>query len=275
MTHYELPKGWVASCGCVGRVTYHPVAALNRLAYGSNTSFGPACGTCVKLVLKSTPLTPLPGPDGTGGNGIAFDEQQQDDGEAPSVVVKIADLCPGLGGPHCNATVKGPNALGSYVHFDLAWPSPTNAIPANFFPGDHDYGVWNVTYAFVSCQQWAGYNDAAALGSEWGQQNSACCPDDPVLPSNTQYGLTILQSAAAITADGLVGASSQRATCPPYWSTRAADPAIVPNTSNILSKDDGIGNSAASFKGESGAQRLWTLPWLAAGLVSLPPLLPT
>lgn len=131
LTHYDLPVGYVASCGCVGRATRYPTAALNRLVYGSNTSFGPICGACYDLRLVSTPLAALNQP-------ISFTPDQVDDAESPRIVVKIVDLCPGAGGPWCNATESQGNSLGSPIHFDLAWPSP--AIPKSFFPGNHDYG---------------------------------------------------------------------------------------------------------------------------------------
>lgn len=136
LTHYDLPNDYIASCGCVGRVTSHPTAAINALAYGSTTSFGPACGYCFALSLLNTPTAALPriGPDGAnwGGDGMVLDPET-----APSVVVKIVDLCPN-GPPWCNATEEQGNMLGSKLHFDLAWPS--KAIPNNWFPGDHDYG---------------------------------------------------------------------------------------------------------------------------------------
>ena len=255
----------------MGRSTHYPVAALNRLAYGSNTSFGPVCGSCAKVTLTSTPLTPVPGPNESGGDGIAFSDSDQQDGKAPSVVVKIIDLCPGLGGPHCNATAAGGNALGAFVHFDLAWPSPTGAIPSSFFPGDHDYGVWDVNYTFVDCKLWAGYRDQAAAGSSWNQQDSACCPLDPPLPSDDSYGIQVLKSAVVKQADGSVPMADLPQTCPPYWQTRIANAALVPNTSNILSKDEGL--AAAGNAGSRLAISPWsTLPWVA-GLINLPPLL--
>lgn len=225
LTHYDLPAGYVASCGCVGRSTYYPTAALNRYAYGSNTSFGPACGSCFEIRLVSTPLArppPAPGSNGPWGDGIYYNPQQVSSGSTPNLVVKIVDLCPGVGGPWCNATrldngtVQG-NSLGFDVHFDLAWPS--KAIPNNFFPGTHDYGAWNVSYAAVSCDKWAGWKDPAALGSDWAQQSSACCPNDPP-PSGSD------------------------ASCPAYYDTLGANAAVAPNTSNILSKGKGSSNAA-------------------------------
>ncbi|SJX65594.1 uncharacterized protein SRS1_16221 [Sporisorium reilianum f. sp. reilianum] len=228
LTHYDLPLNYVASCGCVGRSTFYPTAALNRYAYGSNTSFGPACGTCFEIRLVSTPLAPpppAPGSNGAWGDGIYYNASQVASGSTPNLVVKIIDLCPGAGGPWCNATrldngtVQG-NSLGFDVHFDLAWPS--KAISSRFFPGTHDYGAWNVSYKAVSCAMWAGWKDQAALGSDWAQESSACCPNNPPPSGND-------------------------ASCPAYYDTLGAQGAVPPNTSNILSKGKGSSNAASSL----------------------------
>ena len=34
MTHYGLPLGDIAACGCAPDSTYYPTAALNQMAYG-------------------------------------------------------------------------------------------------------------------------------------------------------------------------------------------------------------------------------------------------
>ncbi|KAN0062873.1 hypothetical protein ACQY0O_004694 [Thecaphora frezii] len=249
LTHYDLPSDYVASCGCVGRSTHYPTAALNRAAYGSNTSFGPSCGLCFELRLVSTPLSPPPVADGDdgdtgdrggGGDGIYFPLNEVEQGKTPNLVVKITDLCPGAGGPWCNATVADDgamvgNSLGSMVHFDLAWPA--KGIPQNFFPGDHDYGVWNVSYQTVSCDLWKGFGDAAALGSDWAQQDSACCPNNPA-PS---------------------GADTD---CPGYYATLGTESALVPNTSNILSQGKGGG---ASSSAASGSRELAALAHILLG----------
>ncbi|KAF6767039.1 Expansin/pollen allergen, DPBB domain protein [Kalmanozyma brasiliensis GHG001] len=225
LTHYDLPSNYVASCGCVGRSTNYPTAAINRYAYGSNTSFGPACGACFEIRLVSTPLAPPPPPPGSNGpwgDGIYYNVSQVTSGSTPTLVVKVTDLCPGAGGPWCNATrlsngtVEG-NSLGFDLHFDLAWPA--KGISKNFFPGTHDYGAWNISYAAVSCQRWAGWRDPAALGSDWAQQSSACCPNNP-------------------------SPSGGDASCPAYFSTLGPNAAVPPNTSNILSR--GASNAAAS-----------------------------
>lgn len=247
LTHYDLPLNYVASCGCVGRSTFYPTAALNRYAYGSNTSFGPSCGSCFEVRLVSTPLArppPRPGTNDPWGDGIFYNPDEVSSGSTPSLVVKIIDLCPGAGGPWCNATsltngiVEG-NSLGFDVHFDLAWPS--KAISKNFFPGSRDYGAWNVTYAAVSCEKWAGWKDKSALGSDWSQESSACCPNNPPPSGND-------------------------ASCPAYYNTLGVGGAVPPNTSNILSKGKGSSNVAITTLKHDTATRLLTVLLIALAL---------
>jgi len=78
MTHYTLPTGFIAACGCTPNSTYYPTAALNQMAYGSSTSYGPACGQCFKLTLV----------DAFTANPPFYPNTTN------SVVVKITDLCP-------------------------------------------------------------------------------------------------------------------------------------------------------------------------------------
>lgn len=40
MTHYTLPSGYVAACGCTPSSTDYPTAALSQMAYGSSKSYG-------------------------------------------------------------------------------------------------------------------------------------------------------------------------------------------------------------------------------------------
>jgi len=40
MTHYTMPQGYIASCGCTGGSTNYPTAALSQMAYGSSVSYG-------------------------------------------------------------------------------------------------------------------------------------------------------------------------------------------------------------------------------------------
>jgi hypothetical protein len=243
LTHYDLPYKYIASCGCVGLSTRHPTAALNSYTYGSNESYGPSCGVCYRLSLESTPLAPPP-PDGTG---IAF---AANDTKAPSVVVKITDDCP-LSGDWCTQTPQRPtNSLGSTLHFDLAWPS--RAISDDFFPTDQgrDYGVWWAQYSVVDCIEWSGYNDQEAVGSDWAQQSSACCPLRPTLNLATP-NITL---------------SANEQHCPSYSnqvSQRLSNDemyAQVPNTSNILSKDIDDQSNGAWALFHSGIFSSWS--WL-------------
>ncbi|KAF8514234.1 RlpA-like double-psi beta-barrel-protein domain-containing protein-containing protein [Hysterangium stoloniferum] len=172
MTHYELPVDFVAACGCTGSSTHYPTAALSELAYGSTTSYGPGCGRCFKLTLINTFLSNPPFFPPTG----------------KSLVVKITDLCPGS--TWCGATPKKPNPSGYFLNFDLAYPSA--AIPSDFFPsnlsfyGYTDFGVWNISYAAIPCQEeWGGANNPAALGSVPSLADGACCPADPFTNPNT------------------------------------------------------------------------------------------
>jgi hypothetical protein len=38
MTHYGLPLGDVAACGCTPSSTFYPTAAMNQMAYGNTQS---------------------------------------------------------------------------------------------------------------------------------------------------------------------------------------------------------------------------------------------
>ncbi|VDC06976.1 unnamed protein product [Peniophora sp. CBMAI 1063] len=146
---------------------------MNQMAYGSSTSYGPACGRCFNLTLLNTFLSDPP-----------FYPS-----ETKSVVVKVTDLCPLSTTGWCNATSVGPNAAGNYLNFDLAWPS--SSIPDDFFPsnesfyGYKDFGVWNISYQSVDClDDWAGGKNAAALGSVPALEDGACCPNNPTGNAN-------------------------------------------------------------------------------------------
>src|SRR6267154_571104 len=94
LTYYTLPEDDVASCGCTAKSTHYPTAALNQMAFGSSTAYGPACGRCFKLTLLNTFLSDPPFyPSVT-----------------KSVVIKVTDLCPLSKTGWCNGTVSGPNA---------------------------------------------------------------------------------------------------------------------------------------------------------------------
>ncbi|KAI6135718.1 RlpA-like double-psi beta-barrel-protein domain-containing protein-containing protein, partial [Pisolithus croceorrhizus] len=173
MTHYTLPEGFIAACGCAINSTLYPTAAMSQMAYGSSTSYGPACGQCFNLTLiDAFTASPPFYPNTTN-----------------SVVVKITDLCPYSKQGWCNATTSGPNAGGDYLNFDLSWPSAS--IPSTFFPSDpsyyvlqQDFGVWRASYQSVSCEYWEGWNDSAALGSVANLGYDSCCPDNPTSNSN-------------------------------------------------------------------------------------------
>ena len=94
LTHYTLPDGYVASCGCTGASTRYPTAAMSQFAYGSSNAYGPGCGRCFKItLLNSVTGTPLFYPE-----------------ETKSIVIKVTDLCPGSGGAGwCSAKPGQPN----------------------------------------------------------------------------------------------------------------------------------------------------------------------
>ncbi|KAF8973093.1 RlpA-like double-psi beta-barrel-protein domain-containing protein-containing protein, partial [Flammula alnicola] len=172
-SHYTLPSGFVAACGCTPSSTDYPTPPFVRnMAFGSSTAYGPSCGRCFNLTLLN-PLIATP----------PFIPPV-----VKHIVVKVTDLCPLSQTGWCNATAAKPNSAGAYLNFDLAYPS--QAIPNNFFPSDEalygytDFGVWNVTYGSVSClSNWEGSDNAAALGSVKTLGTSACCPSDPT-PGN-------------------------------------------------------------------------------------------
>ncbi|KAJ7647197.1 RlpA-like double-psi beta-barrel-protein domain-containing protein-containing protein [Roridomyces roridus] len=172
MTHYTIPDGFIASCGCTGGSTGYPTAALSQSAYGSSTAFGPACGKCFNLTLVDTY---------TGDPPFFPDVVKH-------IVVKVTDLCPLSQTGWCDGTPTKKNPGGQYLNFDLAFPSP--AIPDDFFPsneslyGYSDFGVWNITYQTVSCSNWAGWKNAAALGSVADLGDGVCCPANPTGSAN-------------------------------------------------------------------------------------------
>ncbi|KAF8348302.1 RlpA-like double-psi beta-barrel-protein domain-containing protein-containing protein [Amanita rubescens] len=193
LTHYQLPSGYIAACGCVPGSTNYPTAALSQMAYGSSTSYGifyswlassashllplgPACGKCFQLTLLNPVIaTPPFKPDVT-----------------KSIVVKITDLMPLRKGRLVRRySPKLPiRNAGAFLNFDLAYPS--SSIPDNWFPsnvslyGYSDFGIWNITYEQVSCtDDWEGGQRQSALGSVPSLGLDACCPIDPTNSSNT------------------------------------------------------------------------------------------
>ncbi|KAJ6499133.1 RlpA-like double-psi beta-barrel-protein domain-containing protein-containing protein [Mycena sanguinolenta] len=168
MTHYTIPDGYIASCGCVGDSTQYPTAAMSQMAYGSSTAYGPACGKCFNLTLLNTYTSSPP----------FFPNVVK------SIIVKVTDLCPLSTDGWCDGTQTKKNPGGQYINFDLAYPS--RAIPDDFFPSNEteygytDFGVWNVSYQTVPClPNWAGAKNQAALGSVTDLGDSGCCPANP------------------------------------------------------------------------------------------------
>lgn len=54
LTHYEIPLGFVASCGCVPDSTHYPTAALSQMAYGSSAAFGKSMLWCWRSIILLT-----------------------------------------------------------------------------------------------------------------------------------------------------------------------------------------------------------------------------
>ncbi|PLW17669.1 hypothetical protein PCANC_06106 [Puccinia coronata f. sp. avenae] len=172
LTHYDLPLNFLASCGCAYGASYYPTAALSALAYSGDERAsigpGPGCGRCFQLTLRSA-------------NGVQPPFVMHD--PKPSVVVKIVDKCPSP--EFCQASRRGSNKFGYQIHFDLALPSP--ALNMSFFPSDaetygySDFGVWNIDYRMVSCEEWAGWSNLTNLGVEpsYPGHEDSCCPINP------------------------------------------------------------------------------------------------
>ena len=93
LTHYTLPQGYIAACGCTGASTKYPTAAMSQMAYGSSAAYGPGCGRCFNLTLLDTYAPDPP-----------FFPQV-----TKSVVIKVTDLCPAGGNGWCSATADKPN----------------------------------------------------------------------------------------------------------------------------------------------------------------------
>lgn len=93
LTHYTLPKDYIASCGCTAASTHYPTAAMSQMAYGSFAAYGPGCGRCFKITLLNTYIPDPP----------FFPNVQK------SVVIKVTDVCPAGGAGWCSATNGHPN----------------------------------------------------------------------------------------------------------------------------------------------------------------------
>ena len=123
LTHYTLPDGYIASCGCTGASTRYPTAAMSQFAYGSSNAYGPGCGRCFKITLLN-PYTGTPPFFPT---------------ETKSIVIKVTDLCPAgpvAGEGWCSARPGQPNP---YVHSCHSPPSCSLRCDAS--PLDHGLGI--------------------------------------------------------------------------------------------------------------------------------------
>ena len=97
----HTPQDYIAACGCTGKSTHYPTAALNQMAFGSSNNYGPGCGRCFKLTLLNSYTGTPPFFPNTN----------------PSVVVKVTDLCPLSAAGWCSGTEnkKNPYVLRLFV----------------------------------------------------------------------------------------------------------------------------------------------------------------
>jgi len=154
MTHYTLPSGYIASCGCTPSSTYYPTAALSQMAYGSSTSYG-MCSLFFTAALcsVSTPRSKLwkmlqldfGQPSCCKPSFCAFRSQVHccQSHRSLSIVTRWLVFCNNnKGQPVCLFhyeflswfSQSFSKSAGAYLNFDLAFPS--SAIPADFFPSD-------------------------------------------------------------------------------------------------------------------------------------------
>lgn len=111
-------------------------------------------------------------------------------------------------------------------------------------------------YEKVDCKQWQGYHDPAAWGSDWSQQDSACCPMRPYVQPITSLTDTTVTLPPAIVKE------AQKQSCPSYDDVhqRSADPLssilTVPNTSNILSRRKGQDRSNSAISAHASLTAL-------------------
>ncbi|KAN0121000.1 endoglucanase V-like protein [Russula decolorans] len=147
------PNGWVQNpSGCATFTSAHNCAtpscgvnftsgftsAVNELAFGSNHSFGDACGRCFQITATADPFnSSYQGPFGK------------------TIIVKVNNLC--LNGPTsqhnwCGQTVSKPkNEFNASMHFDLC--DLTGAPQAFFPPG---LLAMRGVYQEVPCTLWQG-----------------------------------------------------------------------------------------------------------------------
>ncbi|KAI0286107.1 endoglucanase V-like protein, partial [Russula aff. rugulosa BPL654] len=147
------PNGWVQNpSGCATFTSAHNcatpscgvnftsgfTAAVNELAFGSNHSFGDACGRCFNI----TPTADLFAANFSGPFGN-------------SIIVNVNNLCVNHAGSQhnfCGQTVSNPkNDFGESMHFDLC--DLTGASQAFFPPGRQ---AMRGTFQEVSCTLWQG-----------------------------------------------------------------------------------------------------------------------
>ena len=73
---------------------------MSQMAYGSSTSYGPACGKCFKLTLLNTFLSNPP-----------FYPS-----DSKSIIIKVTDLCPLSSDGWCDATQAKKNPYVLKLH---------------------------------------------------------------------------------------------------------------------------------------------------------------
>ncbi|WAR61577.1 hypothetical protein PtB15_12B267 [Puccinia triticina] len=101
---------------------------------------------------------------------------------------RVAPVCPGRSEAFGGRQDCRP--IGQQIHFDLALPSP--ALNLSFFPsnpdlyGYSDFGVWNINYQTVSCEEWTGWSNKTNLGVEpsYPGFEESCCPINPPYTSD-------------------------------------------------------------------------------------------
>ena len=154
-THYDVGSP-PRACNCHTGVNNYPSAAISEYWFGvgPNEGSGPVCGRCYNLTVVGDPYSP-----------------QNPVPAASPLFVKAVDLCPHQGNEQWCMATSQPNQFGYPGHFDVATPF------ANEWIQQTGVGAWVVEFAEVPCQDYAGFNDPSAYGtqtSSWG-----CCPQNP------------------------------------------------------------------------------------------------
>ena len=104
-------QDYIAACGCTGKSTHYPTAALSQMAFGSSSNYGPSCGRCFKLTLLNSYTGTPPFFPSTN----------------PSIVVKVTDLCPLSQNGWCSGAEKKTNPyvlIRSCCRFLPSWHRP-------------------------------------------------------------------------------------------------------------------------------------------------------